>query len=176
MHRTVHKSGRDWHLQINPALWAYRTTSHTPTGATPFSLVYGFEAVLPLEVEIPSLQVYLRGLIIDEDHRAMRIQELETLDERRKAAFDHMRAYQKRMSTQYNKKVHPHEFQVGDLVLKENPKNQQNREQKEKFEPNCLGPYIVTAAFGSGAYQLSTPEGEELVEPINILHLKKFYA
>ena len=118
----------------------------------------------------------MHGLITDEDHRAMRIQELETLDERRKAAFDHMRAYQKRMSTQYNKKVHPREFQVGDLVLKENRKNQQNREQKGKFEPNWLGPYVNTIAFGSGAYHLSILEGEELAQPINILHLKKFYT
>ena len=123
MHRTVHKFGRDWHLQINPALWAYRTTIHTPTRATPFSLVYGSEAVLPLEVEIPSLRVSLHGLITDEDHRAMRIQELETLDEFHKATFDHMRAYQKRTSTQYNKKVLPRDFQVSDLVLRENPKN-----------------------------------------------------
>ena len=128
MHHTVHNSRRDWHLQINPALWAYRTTIRTPTGATPFSLVYGFEAILPLEVEIPSLRVSLHGLITDKDHRAMRIQESETLDERCKEAFDHMRAYQKCMSTQYNKKVHPREFQVGDLVLRENSKNQQNRE------------------------------------------------
>ena len=87
-----------------------------------------------------------------------------------------MRGYQKHMSTQYNKKVHPREIQVGELVLRENPKNQQHREQKGKFEPNQLGPYIITTIFGSGAYQLSTPEGEELVEPINVLHLKKLYA
>lgn len=48
LHCTVQNSGRDWHIQINLTLWAYRTTIHTPTGATPFSLVYGYEAVLPL--------------------------------------------------------------------------------------------------------------------------------
>ena len=76
----------------------------------PFSLVYGFEAILPLEVEIPSLHISLHELITNEDHRAMWVQELETLDERHKATFDHMRIYQKNMSTQYNKKVHLHEF------------------------------------------------------------------
>lgn len=48
----------------------------------------------------------------------MRIHKIETLDEHRKADFDHMQAYQKRISTNYNKKVHPDEFQVGDLVLR----------------------------------------------------------
>lgn len=99
LHRTVHKSGKDWHLQINSALWAYRTTIFTPTGAMPFSLVYVSEVVLPLEVEIPSLWVSLNGLITNEDHRAMQIQELETLDECCKVAFDHMRAYLKWIST-----------------------------------------------------------------------------
>ena len=80
------------------------------------------------------------------------------------------------MSTSYEKNVHPHEVQVGMLVLRENPKNQQIREQNGKFEPNWLGPYIVTTTFGSSAYQLSTLEGKQLFEPINILHLKKFYA
>ena len=88
----------------------------------PFSLVYGSKAVLPLEVEIPSLRVSLHGLITDEDHRAIQVQELETLDEHNKVSFDHVRAYYKCMSTQYNKKVHPHEFQVGELVLRENLK------------------------------------------------------
>lgn len=86
--------------------------------------MYGFEVFLPLEVEIPSLQVSLKGLITNEDYRAMRIQELELLDECHKDTFYHMQAYQKLMSTSYNKKVHPRELQVGDIVLREKPKNQ----------------------------------------------------
>ncbi|XP_019435845.1 PREDICTED: uncharacterized protein LOC109342286 [Lupinus angustifolius] len=39
------------------ALHGYRTSVHTSTGATPYSLVYGMEVVLPLEVEIPSLRL-----------------------------------------------------------------------------------------------------------------------
>ena len=53
----------------------------------------------------------------------MRFHELTNLEERCKASFDHMCTYHKRMSTTYNKKVHPREFQEGELVLRENPKN-----------------------------------------------------
>ena len=66
----------------------------TPTRATPFSLTYGTEEMLPLEVEIPSLRVSLKGLVIDEDYRAMRLQELELLDEKHQTSFDHMTVYQ----------------------------------------------------------------------------------
>ena len=40
-------------------LWAYRTFFRTSTGATPYSLVYGMEAVLPVEIEMRSLRVEL---------------------------------------------------------------------------------------------------------------------
>ena len=46
---------KDWHEKLSFSLHAYQTSVRTYTGATPFSLVYGIEAVLPIEVEIPSL-------------------------------------------------------------------------------------------------------------------------
>ena len=55
-------------------------------------------------------------------------------------------------------------------------KVQADREKKGMFEPTWLGPYVVTASFSSGAYQLSTPEGKLLNDPTNIIHLKNFYA
>ena len=39
------------------ALHGYQTFVYTSTRATPFSLVYGMEVVLPFEVEIPSLRI-----------------------------------------------------------------------------------------------------------------------
>ena len=54
--KVVAKSKRDWHERIGEAIWAYRTTYRTSTQATPYALVYGVEAVLPLERQIPSLR------------------------------------------------------------------------------------------------------------------------
>ncbi|RDY07399.1 Pro-Pol polyprotein, partial [Mucuna pruriens] len=48
---------KDWHEILPYALHEYRTSVRTSTGATPYSLVCGTEAVLPIEVEIPSLRV-----------------------------------------------------------------------------------------------------------------------
>jgi hypothetical protein len=49
---------KDWHEHLPYALCAYRTSVRTSVGATPYSLVYGMEAVLPVEVEIPSLRIF----------------------------------------------------------------------------------------------------------------------
>ncbi|XP_058216783.1 uncharacterized protein LOC131327654 [Rhododendron vialii] len=51
------ESARDWHEQLLLALWGYRTSIRTLTGATPYSLVYGMEAVLPIELEVLSLKI-----------------------------------------------------------------------------------------------------------------------
>ena len=48
---------KDWHEKLSFALHAYRTGIRTSTGAIPYSLVYGMEVVLPIEVEISSLRV-----------------------------------------------------------------------------------------------------------------------
>ena len=50
---------KDWHEMLPFALHGYRTSVRTSTRATPFSLVYGMEVVLPVEVEIPSLGVIM---------------------------------------------------------------------------------------------------------------------
>lgn len=79
------------------------------------------------------------------------------------------------MCKSYNHKVIPKAFKVGDLILKENPNNQQDRE-KGNFEPNWSGPFVIIVAYGLEAYQLSTSKGDVLDEPTNSIHLKKFYT
>ncbi len=39
-------------IDNNPLLWAYRTSKRLSINTTPFSLVYGHDAVLPVEITI----------------------------------------------------------------------------------------------------------------------------
>lgn len=72
--KTSDKYKKDWHEKLPYALWAYRTSVHTNTGENPFSLVYGDEAIIPLELEIPSLRISLQGDILYEDTIKARLQ------------------------------------------------------------------------------------------------------
>ena len=54
---------RDWSEKLPFVLWAYRTSFRTSIGAMPYSLVYGMEAVLPIEIEMGSLRVALEQQI-----------------------------------------------------------------------------------------------------------------
>ena len=46
-----------WPEELPSVLGAYRTTTRTPTGETPFQLAYGSEAVIPAEVGLTSYRV-----------------------------------------------------------------------------------------------------------------------
>ena len=45
-----------WAEELPKVLWAYRTTLRTSTGETPFSLAYEVEAMILVEVGVPSLR------------------------------------------------------------------------------------------------------------------------
>ena len=62
LQRMVGKHKSNWHLMLFYTLWAYQTSAKTTTGFTPFQLIYGLETVLPIECEIPSLNISIKLL------------------------------------------------------------------------------------------------------------------
>ena len=114
---------RDWHEKLPFALHAYHTRVQTSTGATPYSLVYEMEVVLPIEVEIPSLWV-LREVELEENEWGQaRYEQLNRIEEKRMNVICHGQLYQKRMMRAHDKKIRPRQFQKGELVLKRIPQN-----------------------------------------------------
>ena len=80
--KTISGAGNDWDTKLFAALWAYRTTYKVTTNATPFQLVYGQEAILPIELEILSLRVAIEERLGDSDSLQFRLSELEKLNEK----------------------------------------------------------------------------------------------
>jgi hypothetical protein len=85
-------------------------------GLTPFQLVYVSEAVLPVECEIPSLNLVVK-LLLDTSTEEEQLIYLSHLDERRREAIIANESHQKRINSQYDQKIHPRTFSEGDLVL-----------------------------------------------------------
>ena len=91
-------------------LWAYRTSFRTSTGVTPYSLVYGIEAVLPVEIEMGSLRVALEEQISKAEWTQSHYGNLSLLDERRLRAADHVQAYKRKMTRTFKKRLSPGSF------------------------------------------------------------------
>ncbi|KAA3487092.1 RNA-directed DNA polymerase (Reverse transcriptase) [Gossypium australe] len=165
---------RDWHEKLPFALYAYRTSVRTSTGATPFSLVYGMEAVLPIEVEIPSLRVLSEVKLDEAKWIQARYDQLNLIEEKRLRAIHHDQMYQRRMMQAYDKKVRPREFHEGDLVLKKILPIQ--KDYRGKWMLNWEGPYVVQKAFSGGVLILTEIDGKSLPNPVNSDLVKKYFA
>ncbi|RVW12022.1 Gag-Pol polyprotein [Vitis vinifera] len=168
--RRMVETSRDWSEKLPFALWAYRTSFRTSTGATPYSLVYGMEAMLPVEIEMGSLRVALEQQIPEADWAQARFDQLNLLDERRLRAADHVRAYQRKMARAFKKRVRPRPLRIGDLVLK--VIRGLIRDPRGKFRPNWSGPYFIRELTPEGAAWLMDLDGNRFSEPTNVDQLK----
>ena len=72
-----------WPEELPNVLWAYRTTTRTPTGETLFNLTYGVEAVILIEVGLTSLK---REFFDEQDNNDQLKQNLDLVDEVRDQA------------------------------------------------------------------------------------------
>ena len=172
--RKMVETSRDWSEKLPFALWAYRTSFRTSIGAMPYSLLYGMEAVLPIEIEMRSLRVTLEQQISETEWAQSHFDQLSLLDERRLRAADHVQAYQRKMARAFKKRVKPRPLQRGDLVLRilrglvGNPRG--------KFRLTWSGPYIIRELTPEGATWLTDLDGNQFSEPTNVDQLKKYYV
>ena len=52
----LEKSKSKWAEDLQSILWTYHTTSRIPTGEMPYSLLYGTELVIPVEIGMPTFR------------------------------------------------------------------------------------------------------------------------
>jgi len=164
------ENGGTWADHLDVALWAYRTSKRKATRATPFSLVYGAETVLPAEISVPSARLAFAAEVTPASRRA----DLEALDERRQTAARNQERYWESVAEHYNKGVLPRSFKVGDLVWKATTAVMADLKQP-KFTPRWEGPYEITKASSSGHYSLIRISDGAPTGPINVKFIKMYY-
>ncbi|XP_072080968.1 uncharacterized protein [Arachis hypogaea] len=137
-----------WAELIPKIIWGYNTTIHSTTKETPFRLVYGSDAMIPVEISQSSLRTEMADHTTKDIARQSKLDLVEEV--RSSTAIKHL-AMQQHIARRYNKRLHPRSFQVNDLVLR---KTEQARRPSThgKLAANWEGPYRVTEVIGNGAY------------------------
>ncbi|XP_070039265.1 uncharacterized protein [Nicotiana tomentosiformis] len=115
-----------WPEILQEVLSAYRTMPKMSTGETPYLLVYGTDAVIPVEVGEPNLRYFCESGPQDDDSRR---QELDEVGERRYMAYVRMVAQKQQAEYYYNKRAKIRPLKVGDYVLK--AKTQASKDPRE---------------------------------------------
>ncbi|KAG7559454.1 Ribonuclease H-like superfamily [Arabidopsis thaliana x Arabidopsis arenosa] len=130
-----------WYDELQPVLWAYRTTPRRATGETPFSLVYGMEAVVPAELNVPGLR-RSEAPLNEESNSKLLEDVLDTIDERRDQSLIRLHNYQQLTARYYNSKLKNRPLNVGDFVLRRVFDNTKE-EGAGKLGINWEGPYQI---------------------------------
>ena len=174
--KLVDTNKRKWDVHVSEVLWAYRTTHKLSLGFTPFQLVYGVEAILPIELEITSLRTSFSRMCNKEETHAQRLVQLETLDEKRLQALQHLEATQQRRKARYDaliKKKKKPELKEGSLVMKYDGRVEKRLDKKllRRWE----GPFSVKKKFKNNTYLLEDANGQEVPGRANEYRLKVFY-
>jgi hypothetical protein len=138
-----------WVKELPSVLWSMRMTPNPSTGYTPFFLLFGVEAVLPMDVRYcaPHIVGY-----IEEDAQTALVDALDLLDEARGVALARSAFYQQSLRNYHSRRVCGGSFEPGNLVLR------LKQTSTSKLESPWEGPYLVHEAIPGGAYRLRNPK------------------
>jgi hypothetical protein len=111
--KRIKDSLRRWHEKLSEALWAHRTSRHRAMKVTPFELVYGQEAVLPVEIGLYSLRVTRQDSLSAKEYHELMMDKINDVHESRFKVLEEI--VKEKMKIAYNKRVMENDFAIGDL-------------------------------------------------------------
>ena len=83
LEKMLEDNPRDWHKILFETLWAYRTSKRGSIRVYHYFLTYGQDAVLPMEVVVPSLRVSWKNDLNPQEYSEVMMMELKALDGKR---------------------------------------------------------------------------------------------
>ncbi|KAM0976502.1 hypothetical protein ACFX2C_019412 [Malus domestica] len=102
-----------WHLKLNEALWAFRTSPRSAMGTTPYALTYGHDAMLLVKLSVNSLNAIEQSSLSNTEYNQAMLQELEDLEEDWLDAYNLLVAQKKIVKRAYNQRVKQKTFDEG---------------------------------------------------------------
>jgi hypothetical protein len=166
---------RRWHEKLLEALWACRTSRHGATVVTPFELVYGHEAVLPVEVNLQNLWITRQHYLSAKEYTELMMDKIEEASESQLKALEEIEKEKVKIAKAYNKRVVRKSFQVGDLVWKAIFPLGNRSHKFGKWSPSWEGPFRVIRVVLGNAYLVEDLEGCSLSKALSGKYLKCYY-
>ncbi|GKC64318.1 reverse transcriptase domain-containing protein, partial [Tanacetum coccineum] len=109
---------KNWSEKLDDALWAFRTAYKTPTGCTPFRLVYGKACHLPMEIKHKAYWALKQCNIDLTTTTKNRLKELNELMELRDGVYENALIYKERTKRWHDSRLRGDKnFKIGDKVL-----------------------------------------------------------
>ena len=169
LQKLVNDNHDDWDQLIDNVLFAYRTSKQDSTKYTPFFLMYGREAKLPIDVELMKQPENGQTNLEDLDEKIAKLIDLQKRVHDR--AYENIAKAQQRQKLQYDRKHNAGtNLKEGDKVLKQELRNEGRK--GGKLDVQFTGPYRITKDLGKGRFALENMQGVPLKKTFNCHRLK----
>ena len=134
MSKLVSKGGHNWDILLGPVLFAYRTTSHTSLGGSPFYFVYGRDACVPSSLSFSASTA--RYPTLETEYGQALLKELQSARGITQKSIVKAQQIQKH---NYDRGATDNQLKEGDLcMLKVEPRFRLDRQYKGPFRIQSL--------------------------------------
>ncbi|MCO5573310.1 hypothetical protein L7F22_027079 [Adiantum nelumboides] len=165
---------KDGDKHLSATLWAYRTSFRTSLGYTPYHLVFGKEAILPIEVQLASLKILAtENEGTPSDQLKQRILDLERLELDQEMAIEHYATQAEQRRQKFNEGLKDKEHKRSMLVLCYD--NHFDTKKHKKFMLRWEGPYVIRKKYTNGSYTLQDISGKLHKTKVNGWRLKLYF-
>ncbi|KAL5500624.1 hypothetical protein EMCRGX_G012215 [Ephydatia muelleri] len=160
-----------WDQFIDSSVFAYNTSTHESTHYTPFEVMFGRRARLPIDADLESICEHSA----EEPNTASPMEDVSILRQSILKNVKHnILVAQAKQKQQYDAKhARASVFEIGAKVVKKD--FLWKKRKGGKLDPKWVGPYIITAKLSKGFYSLQcVANSSDRVKRVNGTHLKVF--
>ncbi|XP_025616674.1 uncharacterized protein [Arachis hypogaea] len=165
---------RTWHKTLSQVLWAYQNSPRGSTGTSPHKLVYGHDAVLPLEINLNTLRILRQDNLPVDDYWNAMYDKLNDLDSEHILALENMIQQKKSVARNYNRRITEKCFSLGELVLKVALPIEKKSRFLGKWSHTWEGPFQVIELYSENTYRIKDIDYGNVINSINRKYLKQY--
>jgi hypothetical protein len=162
----VNTEQANWDRVLPNLMLAYRSSIQESTGFSPFFLVYGQEAVLPIDLLVPnnsdkkSISSYVSSM-------------KRTFQNAASVVHRNTKQSMKVQKHQYDRKLHGPNYKSGSLVWLYTPL--QDPAKSRKLHRPWSGPWVIKTDFGNSVFRIQRVEnGVEKTQNIHFNRLRRY--
>ena len=165
-----------WDEFLDTCVFAYNTSQHESTCFTPFELMFGRKATLPIDIKMRKKAVddCLKKILDVGELSPSEVEQMAAERLQRLEAKANIKIAQQKQKELYDRKhANPKVYQVGSKVLKKDfaRKNRKGGKMDAKY----VGPFIITKSLGKGLYALQLVKNRDhVIDRVNGVHLKPY--
>lgn len=176
LRKLVNEDQTDWDKYIDPVLFAYRTSRQDSSKYTPFYLMYGRQATLPIDILTDQQKTTPTNSEVQMTDEQIH-EKAKQLIELRKKALENVNSAKGKMKRRADAKHNDFtsDFTAGSLVLVLNSKKLSRK--GGKMEPLWHGPHRIHEDLGKGCIKLCLVDdcSKILAQKYNVQRLKLYH-